>query len=209
MKKAELLAITGSLALLALLSTIAAADGSESNPFSASVELEKQQKYKESLEELKKLSPAASESYLVHLRRGWLHYLLGANSDSIAAYTKADAQHPKSVEAKLGLMMPQLASKRWVDAQKTGMAILAIDPSNYLALSRVAYALYSMARFQEAEQYYGKVLALYPGDIDMRSGRAWSLLKLGRHQEAKKEFVYILSVSPQHPAAVEGINLCP
>lgn len=195
--------------LLVLASSVSVAEDEASNRFQKSVELETQEKYQEALSELEKISGTRADGYMYHLRRGWLLYLLGKYDESIKAYTRAMTSNPRSIEAGLGVMLPQLASRRWLDAEKTGLKILRMDDANYLANSRLAYACYNLGRYADAAKYYKKVLDLYPGDIDMRSGYGWSLFKQGKFQPAKTEFKTILQVSPKHAAALEGIGMCP
>jgi tetratricopeptide (TPR) repeat protein len=195
--------------LLVMASSVSVAEDEASNRFQKSVELETQEKYQEALSELEKISGPRAKGYMYSLRRGWLLYLLGKYDKSINAYQKALTSNSGSVEAGLGIMLPQLAARRWLDAEKTGLKILALDNANYLANSRLAYACYNLGRYADAAKYYKKVLDLYPGDIDMRSGYGWSLFKQGKYPAAKAEFKTILQVSPKHSAALEGIGLCP
>jgi len=205
----ELLSAGVAALLLVLVSSVSVAEDEMGSHFAASVKHEAEGKYQEALDELLKVTDDRRDTYFFHLRKGWLLYSLGKYDKAIAAYGAAVEKEPGSVEAKLGLLPPQLAVRRWVDAEGTARAILELDPGNYLALSRLAYAYYNLTRFHEAEKYYRKVLATYPADLDMRSGYGWSLFKQGKYEEAKVQFKKIIRVSPKHTNALLGLQLCP
>ena len=209
MKRNEWIAAAVAVVVLVGGARLGAADDPDASRYQESVTLETAGKYKDALSTLEKITGSRSNDYMFHLRRGWLLYLTGEYDGAIEAYTRATRQEPLSIEARLGLMLPQIAARRWLDAVSTGRGILKLDAGNYLANSRVAYAYYNLSRWKEAETYYKTVLQAYPGDTDMRSGYAWSLFKQGRHDAAKREFRKILEVAPRHATAIEGIRLCP
>lgn len=209
MKKEILAASVLAVLFLTLSSVGLAGDDPEDNAFSRSVALEYKGKYKEALEELAQVSPDLKFAYVTHLRRGWLNYNLGKYTDAITEYTSAIAKERGSVEAQVGIIAPQLALRRWVDAEKSAKAALKLDPKNYLAQSKLAYAYFNLTRFHESEKLYLDILKRYPSDLEMRSGYAWSLFKQGKYQEAKKEFRKVLAVAPKYATALQGIKLCP
>ncbi len=209
MKRNEWLAIVVAAVMLVGGARIGAADDPDAARYQRSVELETEGKYKDALSALAGITGSSANTYMFHLRRGWLLYLTGEYEKAIKDYTRATKHEPLSIEARLGLMLPQLAARKWLDAVSTGRGILKLDAGNYLANSRVAYAYYNLGRWKDAEIYYRTVLQAYPGDTDMRSGYAWCLFKMGRHADAKREFRAILEVAPKHAAAIEGIKLCP
>lgn len=143
-------------------------------------------------------------SYTWALRRAWLSYLAGDFDRSIAAYDEAIRRSPEAIEPRLGKMLPLLAVRRWVDAERVGVEVLAKDPGSYLARSRTAWARYNLGRYGEAEQLYRGLVADYPSDVEMRAGLGWCLVKLGRKREAAEQFDAVLHVSPRHPSALDG-----
>lgn len=197
------------LASVALVSTITVAGDEQAGYFAKSVELETKGKYQEALDALEKVTDGRRTGYIFHLRKGWLLYLLGKYVDSVKSYEAAIAKEPASVEAMLGIMQPQLATRRWVDVERMALKVLKLDPMNYLANSRLAYALYTVTRFHDAQKAYKKVVDHYPGDVEMRSGYGWSLFKQGKYEEAKVQFKKILDIAPTHAAALEGMKYCP
>lgn len=183
------------------------ADSSFGELFQKSRTWETKGDYTSALVELEKIAP--KEVYILQLRLGWVLYNLERYDDSISAYRKAIKLEPGSLEARLGLMLPQMATRRWVDAKAIGEEILRHDPGSYLARSRLAYINYIQASFKDAEKLYRDLVGYYPGDLDMRNGLGWTLYKQGRYQEAKEVFKKVLEISPENPSALEGIGYCP
>jgi Flp pilus assembly protein TadD len=84
--------------------------------------------------------------------------------------------------------------------------VLKSDPASYTANIRLAFALYSQARFAEAEPVYRSLSALYPSDVEVRDGLAWSLLEEGKTDEASAELGEVLAVAPQNALAKDGVK---
>ena len=184
----------------------AAQNSAVSDAYQASNDLEAAGKYREAADALASLPPGAKETYVYHLRRAWLLYLAADHRASIAAYRDAIDAAPQAVEPRLGLMLPQTALSLWLDTVSTAEGALAIDPNNYLVLSRKAYAQYMLGRYAEAADAYRAVLALYPSDVEMRSGLGWSLLKAGRG-DAAAEFRQVLDLAPEYVTAKTGLEV--
>lgn len=170
-----------------------------------SYDLEAENKLAESLSTLERV-PAASQGYVYHFRRGWLLYLLGRHAEAVASYERAIARAPATIEARLGLMLPQLALRRWVDVEKVALAVLERDALNYLATSRLAWSYYNLGRWADAATVYRRILTAYPSDVEMRVGLGWSLLKQGKAGEAMVELRAVLEVAPRHAIAREGLQ---
>ena len=175
--------------------------------FLASYRAETAGNFDAALSALDALPPNRQGSYTVLLRRGWLAYCGGHHADAIGFYTKAVAAAPESVEPRLGLLLPQMALRRWVDVERVAREVLTRDPGSYLAQMRLGLAQYSLGKFSDAEVSYGKVLALHPADLEARSGLAWALLRQRKNGIAEGHFRSILELSPQHAAANEGMAL--
>lgn len=151
------------------------------------------------------VAAAGVTDYTATLRRGWLLYLVGRYTESVAAYGKAMALEPKAVEPKLGAMLPAMALRRWKDAEKLGADVLAVSPGDYLALSRTAFIHYQQSRWDQAERFYKQALTLYPAVVEMQLGLAWTQLKQGKKAEARAGFERVLQVAPDSTSAREGI----
>jgi tetratricopeptide (TPR) repeat protein len=209
MLKLEWIAAVTAALMLVLVASVGRAEGEQQGYFEQSVTLEGEGKYQEALDILNKITGPQAHNYIVELRRGWLAYMLADYDGSTNAYARAVRLNSDSVEAKLGLMLPQLAARKWVDAEKSGLSVIRVDPENYLANSRLAYVYYNLTRYRDAASYYARVIKRYPGDLEMRSGYAWSLFMQRRQESARVEFKKILAISPSHKGALKGIKLCP
>lgn len=209
MKRNRRTGLLGTLTLaFALVTTVVSSSAyAQDAPtqYQKSYDLEVENKIQDSLTALEGV-PAAQQTYVFHLRRGWLLYLLGRNTEAVTAYERALSITPASIEAQLGLMLPQMALRRWVDVEKAAQAILQRDALNYLATSRLAWAYYNLGRWADAATTYRRVLSVYPSDIEMRSGLGWSLLKQGKGADAAVEFRQILEVAPRHKLARDGLQ---
>lgn len=164
-------------------------------------------KLKEALASLDQLPLQRKDSYLGWARRGWLLYRLGQYAESVDAYRKAITAAPKSIEPRLGILLPELALRRWSDAEQMAKEILLSDPGSYLATLRLAFVYYNQHRFAESAALYGRLRELYPSDTDVRAGLGWALLKAGRPQEATHEFQELLAINPRLTTAREGLQL--
>jgi len=164
-------------------------------------------KLKEALASLDQLPLQRKDSYLGWARRGWLLYRLGQYAESVEAYRKAITAAPKSIEPRLGILLPELALRRWSDAEQMAKEILLSDPGSYLATLRLAFVYYNQHRFAESAALYGRLRELYPSDTDVRAGLGWALLKAGRPQEATHEFQELLGINPRLTTAREGLQL--
>lgn len=151
-------------------------------------------------------SVANKNSYVAQYRRGWLFYRLGKYSESIEGYNQAIALAPSSVEARLGVLLPQMALRRWSDVESAAKGALRLDGANYLANLRLAFAYYNLHRYADAVSHYGKLHQMHPSDVEVLSGLGWSLLKLGKKDEAAERFRALLEIAPRHALAKEGIK---
>ncbi|MCA9705314.1 MAG: tetratricopeptide repeat protein [Myxococcales bacterium] len=193
------------LALLLLLPTLASAADAVGERYRSSYAHEAKGEYVEALAELDALPKPERSTYAYHLRRGWLLYLLGRHWDSIESYRAAGKLHPRAIEPLLGLMLPEAALLLWLDVLATGRLVQKEDRSNYLALSRMAWASYSLGRYADAEGLYARLLELYPADVEMRAGLGWSQLQQGRRSAARASFEAVLRIAPDHVTARQGL----
>ena len=208
MKKRSLLTF---VILLGILSSISSTWGESVPPipriYQQSYEEEARGNYQEAILVLTQAGRAGDNSYLYHLRLGWLQYLASKYTDSVNSYRKAAILGKDSIEAKLGLMLPLMAQGKWSDAEKVAKEILSLEQLSYLANSRLAYIYYNLNQYKEAESYYRKILVYYPGDIEMQAGLAWTLLKQNKREAAEKVFDEILRYVPNHVSANVGMKI--
>lgn len=191
-------------ALAMLLALPAPARADDPGAYTKSYTLETQGRPRKALGALDAVSTAGKKTYFYNLRRAWLLYSSGDYQASIKSYRKASSLAPKAIEPLLGMMLPQMALRLWSDTADTARKVLRLDPKNYLARSRLAYSLYNLGRYADAEAAYRAVLEGYPGDIEMKAGLGWALLKQGKTAEAVRVFDAILAVAPAHASANTG-----
>jgi tetratricopeptide (TPR) repeat protein len=198
------------LALALLLTTPVAAGAANAATtaqlYQASYDLESAQNYEGALAQVEQLRASGEDDYVVHLRHGWLLYLVGRYGDAVAAYQRAAEREPGSAEAYTGLALPLMAQRRWSEAERACRSALKAAPGNYLGMSRLAYVLYSAGKYTDAASQYEAVLKLYPSDVEMRAGLGWALLKKGDAAKAKKTFAEVLRTAPSHVSARQGFD---
>jgi tetratricopeptide (TPR) repeat protein len=163
-------------------------------------------RFADALRDLNDLPGVEQEGYLARLRRGWLLYRMGRHAESVTAYRQAIAIERGSVEARVGGLLPLISLRRWAEVEQEARAALEIDPANYLAGVRLAFAVYNRARYPEAETLYRRVLGFYPSDADARSGLGWSLLKQGKRGDARQAFLEAARVAPRSLAIADGLT---
>ena len=161
-------------------------------------------KLEEALNQLTQLPPPHRDSYLASYRRGWLQYRMGRYADSAGAYNLAAALEPTGVEARVAMLVSLSADKRWDAVFPAAQEVLKRDPENYGALTRLAFAHYSLQHWKDAEPLYRRLLQRYPSDVEARSSLGWTLLRVGKQREAAELFRQVLELSPSHTIAAAG-----
>lgn len=184
----------------------AGADPGAADTFQKSYDAEATGKTQDALTALDQLPAPQKDGYVAQLRRGWLQYKLGKNTESVEAYNKASAAEPKAVEPRLGVLLPLIALKRWADVETNAKEALKLDPASYNANLRLAFAYYNLARHAESAALYKKLAELYPADVEVRDGLGWALLKAGKASDAILEFRKVLEIAPKNTLAREGLT---
>ena len=195
------------IAALSILISPLTASAGDAQQYQRSYDLEATRKIAGALAALGKVSAKGKTTYVYQLRKGWLLYINARHPGAIQAYQQAIKLIPKSVEARLGLTLPQMALRRFKDAAATAHGVLKIDADNYLATSRLAYCSYNLGRYAESMRHYQRLVALYPSDVEMRVGLGWAQLKLGKKREASESFSAVVAVAPNHAMARQGLLL--
>lgn len=192
------------LGLLGLLLALPARAADAPQLYQDSYDLEVAQDYAGALAKMDALR-GHGETYVYHLRRGWLLYLLGRYADAAAAYEAAVGLAPSSVEARQGWVLPLMALKRWPEAAAVCEDILRLAPADYRGQSRLAYIDHSRGRYAAAAARYQALLDQYPSDVEMRTGLGWALLKDGQVAAAQEAFAAVLAIAPNHASAAQGL----
>lgn len=173
--------------------------------FSESYAKEKSGKYDQASDALKAYYDA--NSYEINLRLGWLSYLQGQFTESVAYYNKAIALMPYAIEPRLGLVLPVSSLGNWDMAIAQYNKILDIDPNNTISLYRLGLISYDHKDYKLAYQYFEKVVNLYPFDYQSVLMLAWTNYRMGKTREAKILFNKALLYYPDDPSAKEGLGL--
>ncbi len=173
--------------------------------FDESYKLEKEGKYEDALTALK--SVYQEDSYEINLRLGYLAYLSGKFTESMAYYNNALNKYPLSVEARLGLVLPLSAMGNWNQIIDHYNKILEVDPKNSLVNYRLGVIYYERKQYDKAESYLKKVINLYPFDYDTLLMLGWVKLQQGNYSQAKLLFNKALMANPQDASAKQGLSL--
>lgn len=202
-----LLRVAASLLLLAAGRPCLAAGETVASSLRASLQGEERGNYQEALNAALKALRQDPTSYLGNLRAGWLFYQLRQYPESVERYRRAHELAPRSLEPRLGLMLPLMAQRQWKEVEELGLHLLRFAPRNYTLLSRLAFVYFSTGRYSEAEQYYSEALTLFPSENEMKLGLAWTYLRMGRKREATAWFEQVLQLIPESLSARQGLDM--
>jgi len=170
------------------------------NAFSDSYTLEAEGDYSGAAEKLRTVYEEGS--YELNARMGWLTYMAGNFTESIAFYQKAISLKPYALEPKFGIVLPQSALGNWNAVLRQYEDILEIDPMNTTAIYKVGMIYYGREDYEEASKRFEKVVNLYPFDYDSVIMYAWSQFKMGNLREAKVLFNKALLINPGDESAL-------
>jgi tetratricopeptide (TPR) repeat protein len=139
--------------------------------------------------------------YAVSLRRGWLKYLAGDFASSAADYRDAVMAAPQSIEARLGWLLPLLASGISEEAETVARSILNDSPNHPIAAARLGAALRLQGRLDEAEQVLRSGSDAYPTDVTLLTELALLMEARGRPSEARALWDDVITLDPENAAA--------
>ncbi len=139
------------------------------------------------------------------MRRGWLNYLQGKYSDSIKDYQHAISINDKSLEARLGMMLPLMAQNKWREAAVYGHQILDVAPWNYYAHVRLLRCEEALEQWSALAEHGNKVFLRYPSDATIIVYLARAHDKLGNVKAAVKAYEDVLERVPGHVEALQYI----
>lgn len=173
--------------------------------FAKSYQYEKSEQYAQAISTLKEMY--SEKHYELNLRIGYLHYLLGQHIESVKYYTKAVELKPNCVQAKLGLVYPNAAQKKWDIVIKLYEDILKIAPTTSYVSYKLGLIHYERKNYQTALSYFELVYNLYPFDYEGLLMMGWTNLQLGKKAEANYFFNKTLLIAPNDKSALEGLQL--
>jgi tetratricopeptide (TPR) repeat protein len=190
------------LVAFALLSQLRAQDAMTA-AFAKSYSYEKGELYVQAIDILKEVYQ--EKHYEVNLRLGYLYYLAAQYQESIKYYTKAIEINPTCIQAKLGMVLPHAATKRWDVVMKLYEEILVIAPSSSYVSYKLGLIYYERKNYASALKCFELVYNLYPFDYEGLLMMGWVNLQLGKKAEAKNFFNRALLIAPNDKSVLDGL----
>ncbi len=141
---------------------------------------------------------AYPKGYTVNLRLGWLYYLSNHYANSMRHYITAIKTAPDSIEARLGLILPQLAQERYSQAEQTAYQIINKDYANYYANLRLIITLRKQGKSDLALDIAKKMLAYYPSDKLFLEQLGLIYKEQGNQAKAILVFAELLILDPEN-----------
>jgi len=167
------------------------------SPFADSLRHERSGDFAKAIEAL----GTAPKGYATSLRLGWLSYLNTNHTVAVAHYRAALDAAPRSLEARLGVLLPLLADGRFVEAESGARDVLREHKSNYLALLRLAVALRLQQRPAEAARVLSRALRMYPADNLLLTELGLVRVSQGRFAAARFLLNEALTLNPDNDTA--------
>ena len=189
------------LALLYAVNSAAAMD-----VWAESYRLESLTRYDEAAEVLQSALNKDPKNEFMLLRLGWLNYLRGNHNNAMEYYKKALALNSKSIDAKLGLVLPLLAQQRWNEAAKYCQEVLQVAPWNYYAHIRLMISEEGLRQWQTLVKHAGEVYERYPSDATVLVYLARANRWLGNTRAAKDDYRKVLERVPGHIEALQYLE---
>jgi tetratricopeptide (TPR) repeat protein len=172
--------------------------------FETSYIFETAQQYNKAAIQIKNVYEA--KSYEMNLRLGWLTYYSGSYIESSGYYRKAVSLKPRSIEARLGYVMPLAALGSWDSVRVQYEQILKIDPMNSTVNYRMGLIYFYKGNYKTAETYLKTAAELYPFDYDITLMSAKNQEKLGNKDSAKSLYTKVLIIQPNDSTALSGLK---
>ncbi|MGB3492622.1 MAG: tetratricopeptide repeat protein [Elainellaceae cyanobacterium] len=127
----------------------------------------------------------------------------GRVDEAIAQFQRAVQAYPQSVQAQLGLAIAYRRAGEDANALNAYERVLAIDPSNQLALNSIGL----LGEFRPEWQQRGiealtTLLSINPSDDDARAQRGLLYLFQGRLEESVADYAQVLQRSPSQSALI-------
>jgi tetratricopeptide (TPR) repeat protein len=201
LKSLQALAVVLVTAMLPLSAAFAQLDA-----WSESYQLESAGKYAEAQAQIEPLAARQPANEFAVMRTAWLLYRQGKHADAEKRYMKAAEANPRSLEATLGVMLPQMALLRWGDAIKTGRKVLADSPWDYNAHIRIMACEEAMSRWDDLAKHAAEVSARYPTDVTLLVYWARAEAALHNTRKAKDLYMQVLERLTFHIEAMKFIR---
>jgi tetratricopeptide (TPR) repeat protein len=195
------------LAFAALLAASVAS--AQPDPWSESYRLEYLGKHADALALIEPIANRQPVNEFAIMRSAWLLHLQGKYAEAEKRYQRAAEVNPRSLEARLGMMLPQMALYRWNDAIQSGKKVLADSPWNYTAHVRIMISEEALSRWEDLAKHAAEVSARYPADATVLVYWARAEAALKRTRKAKELYAHVLERVPGHIEASTYIKNVP
>ncbi len=139
-------------------------------------------------------------------RRGWLNYLRGAHNESVRDYQNALDINPKSLDARLGILLPLLAQQRWREVSSNANKALKIAPWNYYAHVRLMISEEGEKKWDTLAKHAGNVSQRYPSDATVLVYLARANDWMKKDKEARRAYERVLERVPGHIEAAQYLS---
>ncbi|MDT3737726.1 MAG: hypothetical protein ROZ00_15970 [Denitratisoma sp.] len=177
---------------------LATALGAQQDPWSESYKLEYLGKHAEALELIEPIAKRQPVNEFAIMRSAWLLHLQGRYAEAEKRYLRAAEINPRSLEARLGVMLPQMALYRWNDAIQSGRKVLAESPWNYTAHLRIMICEEALSRWEDLSKHAAEVSARYPTDATLLVYWARAEAALKRTRKARELYGMVMERVPGH-----------
>lgn len=179
----------------------------QTDPWAESYRLEAAGKYADAQALIEPLATRQPPNEFAALRVGWLLYLQARHAESEKQYRRAADAYPRSLEARLGLMLPLMAQSKWQDAIRAGREVLAASPWQYTAHARLMVCEEATSRWDDLAKRGAEVSARYPSDANALVYWARAESALGNSHKARTLFQQVLERIPGHTEATRYLAL--
>ena len=183
--------------------------GAQQDPWSESYRLEYLGKYADALVLIEPIASRQPVNEFAIMRSAWLLHLQGKYAEAEKRYLRAVEVNPRSLEAKLGLMLPQMALYRWNDVIQSGRKVLSESQWNYTAHVRIMIGEEALSRWEDLSKHAAEVSARYPTDATILVYWARAEAALKRTRKARELYAQVLERVPGHIEASTYIRNVP
>jgi len=146
------------------------------------------------------------ESELALIRYGWLNYLQGNFNDATRSYKRALERNQRSFDARLGIVLPLMAQKRWRESAGHLKQLLALSPYNYTAHIRLMACEEGMRKWKMLAKHAKEIAAYYPSDASALIYLARSYAWQGDKDKASAAYGRVLIRYPTNFEAIRYLN---
>jgi tetratricopeptide (TPR) repeat protein len=188
--------VVSSLLLAACLPFCAQA---QTEAFSSSYKLEARKQYAAAAQPLKALAEAGNE--FASMRLAWLAYLEGKHEIAERGYKELLERKPNIIDARLGLMLPLMALKRWDDAIAQGEMVLTQSAWDYVAHTRLLACHEALGQWEKVELHAKALSEAFPSDPTALVYLARAKVQKGDAPGAKDAYLQVLQRAPANPEA--------